>query len=140
MTTQLSTQEVIERLPGMSPKELIAELQLSFGYYGNAAHNQQPERVDDALERFKAVRGEVERRLNGAMSTGSSIEVILENLQKANLAPGQHNAAFIKGWSTSEEHHGHAALPLLSPLLDGEAPQGSCPTLYPACAPHLQPR
>lgn len=50
-------------LPTMSSEQLIAEAGNVFSYYGNAVHNAQPKRVDDAIERFKAVKAELARRL-----------------------------------------------------------------------------
>ncbi|MDL5034315.1 hypothetical protein QRD43_20605 [Pelomonas sp. APW6] len=53
-----------QALPTFSVEELLDEAQFTFGYYGNALHNLQVERQDDAIERFCVVKAELARRLS----------------------------------------------------------------------------
>ncbi|CAB5514586.1 hypothetical protein LMG26857_03645 [Achromobacter anxifer] len=50
-------------LPSMSTEQLLDELQHAFGYHGNAVHNAQPERVDDSIARFNAIKMQLAARL-----------------------------------------------------------------------------
>lgn len=58
-----TTAELQAALPAMPADQLVAEAGHAFSYYGNAVHNAQTERVDDAIERFNAVKQELARRL-----------------------------------------------------------------------------
>ncbi|MFY2658368.1 hypothetical protein ACOTC5_30680 [Achromobacter xylosoxidans] len=50
-------------LPTMSTEQLLDEMKHAFGYHGNAVQNAQPERVDDSIERFNAIRMQLAERL-----------------------------------------------------------------------------
>ena len=53
-------------IPSFTTEQLLEEAQFTFGYYGNAVHNRQVEREDDAIARFNVVKTEIGRRLLSA--------------------------------------------------------------------------
>ncbi|MEJ6003829.1 hypothetical protein [Paucibacter soli] len=56
-----------QALPGFTAEQLLDEAQHTFSYYGNAVHNRQVEREDDAIARFAIVKAELARRLGATL-------------------------------------------------------------------------
>ena len=67
-----STAALKMAINGYTPCQLLEEARFCFGFFGNAAHNQQGERKDDAIERFDAVLAELSRRLMGGDREGGA--------------------------------------------------------------------